>query len=43
MLQDTAINDKNNSKVIAKLHQGYFKVKIAKNVKVSTFYEIKHS
>ena len=42
MLQDTTINDKNNTKVIAKLHQGYFKVKIEKNVKVSTFYLIQH-
>ena len=30
MLQDTTINDKNTTKVIAKLHQVYFKVKIAK-------------
>ena len=30
MLKDTTINDKNNIKVIAKLHQGHFKVKIAK-------------
>ena len=30
MLKETAINDKNNTKVIAKLHQGHSKVKIAK-------------
>ena len=42
MLEDTTINDKNNTKVIAKLHQGYFKVKIAKKLKVSTFYQIQH-
>ena len=42
MLKDTTIIDKNNTKVIAKLHQGYFKVKIAKHVKVSTFYQIQH-
>ena len=27
---ETTIIDKNNTKVIAKLHQGYFNVKIAK-------------
>ena len=42
MLEDTTINDKNNTKVIAKLHQCYFKVKIAKKMKVSTFYQIQH-
>ena len=31
MLKETTINDKNNIKVIAKLHQGHFKVKIEKN------------
>ena len=28
MLKETTINDKSNSKVIAKLYQGHFKVKI---------------
>ena len=42
MLQDTTINDKNKTKGIAKLHHVYFKVKIAKNVKVFTFYQIQH-
>ena len=32
MLEDTTINDKKNTKVIAKLHQGYFKVKIVKKI-----------
>ena len=41
MLKETTLNDKNNTKVIAKLHQVHFKVKIAKNyVKTSTFYKI---
>ena len=31
MLKETTINDKNNIKVIAKLHRGHFKVKIEKN------------
>ena len=30
MLKETTINEKNNTKVIAKLHQVYFKVKVAK-------------
>ena len=30
MLKETTINDKNNIKVLAKLHQGHFKVKIEK-------------
>ena len=30
MLKETTINDKNNTKVILNLHQGHFKVKIAK-------------
>ena len=42
MLKETTINDKNNIKVIPKLHQGHFKVKIEKNVKKSTFYQIQH-
>ena len=38
MLKETTINDKNNTKVILNLHQGHFKVKIAKkNLKISTF------
>ena len=40
MLKETTINDKNNTKVIAKLLQGHSKVKIAKHVKISTFYQI---
>ena len=28
MLKETTINDKNNNKIIAKLHQVYFKVKM---------------
>ena len=39
MLEETTIIDKNNIKVIVKLHQGHFKVKI---VKLSTFYQIQH-
>ena len=31
MLKETTINNKKNIKVIAKLHQGHFKVKIEKN------------
>ena len=45
MLKETAttyFNDKNNTKVIAKLHKCHFKVKMAKNVKISTFYQIQH-
>ena len=38
-LKETTLNDKNNTKVIAKLHQGHFKVKIAKK---STFYQIQY-
>ena len=39
MLKET-INDKNNTKVIINLHQGHFKVEIAKkNLKISTFYQ----
>ena len=30
MLKETTINDMNNTKVIEKLHQGHFKVKIPK-------------
>ena len=30
MLKETTIHDKNNTKVILNLHQGHFKVKIAK-------------
>ena len=30
MLKYTTINDRNNTKVILNLHQGHFKVKIAK-------------
>ena len=30
MLKETTINDKNNTKVMLNLHQGHFKVKIAK-------------
>ena len=37
MLKETTIHDKNNTKVILNLHQGHFKVKIAKNLKISTF------
>ena len=37
MHKETTINDKNNTKVIAKLHQVHFKVKIAKKVKISLF------
>ena len=37
MLKETTINDKNNIKVIAKLHQGHFKVKIEKNCKNINF------
>ena len=37
MHKETTINDKNNTKVIAKLHQVHFKVKIAKNVKISLY------
>ena len=40
MHKETTINDKNNTKVIAKLHQVHFKVKIEKNVKISPFYKI---
>ena len=43
MLKETTINDKSNIEVIAKLHQGHFKVKIEKKiVKISTFYQIQH-
>ena len=37
MLKETTINDKNNSKAIAKLHQGHFKVKIAKKCENNHF------
>ena len=38
MLKETTINDKNNTKVILNLHQGHFKVKIAKkNLKISAW------
>ena len=42
MLKETTINDKNSIKVSAKLHQGHFKVKIEKKLKISTFYQIQH-
>ena len=32
MLKEATIHDKNNTKVIEKLHQGHFKVKIAKKI-----------
>ena len=32
MLKETTINDKSNIEVIAKLHQGHFKVKIEKKL-----------
>ena len=37
MLKETTINDKNNTKVILNLHQGHFKVKIAKQSEIFTF------
>ena len=42
MLKEITVNDGNNTEVIAKLHQGHFKVKIAKHVKISTLYQIQH-
>ena len=40
MLKKTTINDKNNIKVIAKLHQGHFKVKKEKNCENINFLSI---
>ena len=39
MLKEATIHDKNNTKVKAKLHQGHFKVKIAKKI---DFCQIQH-
>ena len=38
MLKETTMNDKNNTKVILNLHQGHFKVKIAKKSKNINFF-----
>ena len=38
MLKETTINDKNTTKFILNLHQGHFKVKIAKNSENTHFF-----